>query len=67
MLLLPEILLGCPTCKEGLANDPNQLAMARGYQLSILFMMSMPFLIFTGLASYFYYEVRKARAAQASS
>ena len=36
----------CPTCKDGLAgNDPASNAMAAGYFYSILFMMSMPFLI----------------------
>ncbi len=52
---------GCPTCKEGMEHDPEAAAMARGYFWSILFMMSMPFLIVATLGSYFYWEIRKAR------
>jgi heme/copper-type cytochrome/quinol oxidase subunit 2 len=52
----------CPTCKDTLeANDPQRANLVRGYFYSIIFMLSMPFLIFTGLCGYFYYEVRKAR------
>ena len=47
----------CPTCKDGLGNNAN---LVNGYGWSIIFMMSMPFLIFFGLGGYFYYEVRKA-------
>ncbi len=60
-LALGGDLLACPTCKNGLANDPSTANIARGYFWSIIFMMSMPFLILTGLGSYFYYEIRKAR------
>ena len=38
----PAAVLGCPTCKDGLANST-----AAGYAISILFMMGMPFLILT--------------------
>ena len=51
----------CPTCKEGMEHDPAAMSMARGYFWSILFMMSMPFVIFGSLAGYFYLEIRKAR------
>ncbi len=34
--------MACPTCKESLHSG-----LARGYAISILFMMAMPFLIFT--------------------
>ncbi len=55
-------LLACPTCKEGLAHDdPGMTGVAQGFSYSIMLMMSMPFLIFGGLASYFYFEVRRAR------
>ena len=50
--------LGCPNCKDGLAD--NQ---ARGYFLSILFMMSMPFLMIGAFSTYMYVEIRRARAA----
>jgi len=55
----------CPTCKEQIAGDPAAYNIARGYFWSILFMLSMPVLILTGLGSYFYWEVRRAYAKQA--
>ena len=35
-----------------------------GYFWSIIFMMSMPFLILTGLSTMFYLDVRRARRRQ---
>ena len=64
-LCFADAALGCPTCKENLANDPEAANIVRGYFYSILFMLSMPPLILSGLSLYFYYEVRKARALQA--
>ena len=61
---LQSVALACPTCAEGMTNDPHHANLVRGYFWSIIFMMSMPFLIFTTLCSYFYYEVRRARALQ---
>ncbi len=61
LLVCVDVALGCPTCKDQLANDPAAMNIARGYFYSILFMLSMPALILVGLSSYFYYEVRKAR------
>ena len=66
VLVLADSLLACPTCKDNLAADPDAANLVRGYFWSILFMMSMPFLILGGLSSYFYWEVRKARAAQSN-
>jgi len=57
----------CPTCKDGMAGDPAYSNMVNGYFWSILFMMSMPFLVFSVVAAYFYYEVRCARARQAAA
>ena len=55
----------CPTCKESLNEHGGNLI--RGYFLSIMFMMSMPFLILGGLSSIFYLDVRRARRMQAES
>ena len=63
---LCEPALACPTCKDQLAHDPASANLARGYAYSILFMLSMPPLIFGSLCAYFYWEVRRARARQAS-
>ena len=55
----------CPTCKDGLAeNDPSTQAMAAGYFYSILFMMSMPFLILGTFGGAAYLSIRRAREQQ---
>ena len=67
LLFFADVALACPTCKENLANDPEAANIVRGYFYSILFMLSMPPLILSGLSLYFYYEVCKARALQAKA
>lgn len=64
LLVCVDVAVGCPTCKDQLANDPGAMNIARGYFYSILFMLSMPALILVGLSSYFYYEVCRARRRQ---
>lgn len=64
---LTSVASACPTCKEALAGDPVHESMVRGYFYSIIFMMSMPFLIFTGLSTYFFLEIRKARRTKQPS
>lgn len=49
----------CPMCKEALNANGGDLV--SGFFYSILFMLSMPFLIFAGLSSYLYLLVRRAR------
>jgi hypothetical protein len=61
LLAMGEAALGCPTCKDQLAHDTEAANLARGFYYSILFMLSMPPLIFGSLAAYFYWEIRKAR------
>jgi hypothetical protein len=62
LLAIEGVASACPTCKDTLAaNDPNRENLVKGYFYSILFMLSMPFLIFTSLCAYFYYEVCKAK------
>jgi heme/copper-type cytochrome/quinol oxidase subunit 2 len=52
----------CPTCKESLATaGGNQAGLVQGYFWSIIFMMSMPFVILSGLSLYMYSLVRRAR------
>ena len=46
-----------------MAHDPASANLVRGYAYSIMFMLSMPPLIFGSLCAYFYWEVRKAKAA----
>ena len=59
LVAFPGLLSACPTCKEGLSASGFNLV--RGFGWSIIFMMSMPFLVLGGISSYFYLEVRKAR------
>ncbi|BBO35017.1 hypothetical protein [Lacipirellula parvula] len=64
--LLTSDATACPTCREGLAeNDPHGQSMAAGYYYSILFMMSMPFIIITTFGSFAYRSVKKAEAERA--
>ena len=53
----------CPTCKAALnQNDPSHQGLVSGYFYSILFMMSMPFLLLGMFGSYAYLLVRRGRA-----
>ncbi len=62
LFAVASVAYACPTCKDSLAgNDPEHANLVRGYFWSIIFMMSMPFLILSGLATLFYFEVRRAR------
>ena len=64
---LAAVAQACPTCKDAIAGeDPHHQNMVQGYFYSILFMMSMPFLLIGGFSSYMYLEVRRARREQAS-
>ena len=62
--LTTDSVSACPTCKESLAaGGPGADNMVQGYFWSILFMMSMPFLILTGMGTYMYLLVKRAQAA----
>lgn len=57
--------LGCPTCKDGIAeSDPAAQQMAAGYFYSILFMMAMPFAILGTFGAAAYRSVRRANSVQ---
>jgi hypothetical protein len=64
---LTSIATACPTCKDSLnGDDPVQQAMASGYFYSIVFMMSMPFVILGTFGSFAYYSIRKAKLNRSS-
>lgn len=68
MLVVASAAWACPNCKEALAaNDPTHNGMVRGYFYSILFMMGMPFALFTGFSIYMYRQVLRARALRATA
>ncbi|MEQ8208645.1 MAG: hypothetical protein RH917_02340 [Lacipirellulaceae bacterium] len=55
----------CPTCKDGISeNDPAAQSMAAGYFYSILFMMTMPFLILGSFISFAYWSIRRRTHSQ---
>jgi hypothetical protein len=54
--------LACPTCKNGMSgSDPVSVARASGYFYSILFMMSMPFVIVGTFGGAAYLSIKRAR------
>ena len=55
----------CPTCKLALESNSGERDLVSAYMYSILFMMLMPFTLLGSFATYMYYQVRRARAAQA--
>jgi hypothetical protein len=62
LLLVEEVAHACPNCKAGMSTDDvHAKSMAAGYYYSILFMLSMPFLIVTSFSSWMFFAVRKAR------
>jgi hypothetical protein len=63
VLSLASEAFACPTCKDGVGQaDPHGRSIAAGYYYSILFMMSMPFIILTTFGGFAYRSVRKAQA-----
>ena len=56
-----EVAFGCPTCGNSIEHSGGNLA--EGFYWSILFMMSMPFVILGGLSLLCWLEIRKARRA----
>ena len=58
----------CPTCADGIAGaDATSKAMAQGYFYSILFMMSMPFLLVGTFGGAAYFSIRRAGELQRES
>lgn len=60
VLFVAQAASACPTCKDNLG-DPASANLARGFYYSILFMLSMPYLILGCIGFYFYSLIRKAR------
>jgi uncharacterized membrane protein len=65
-LLLAGVAQACPNCKYAIADSSaggTGSEVARGFYYSILFMMSMPFLLLGSFTSLMYVQVRRARRA----
>ena len=58
-----QVALACPMCAETVNSAGSDVTNA--YQASILFMMSMPFLIFGGFAVLVYRSIQKHNASNA--
>jgi heme/copper-type cytochrome/quinol oxidase subunit 2 len=68
VLLIATVAAACPTCKEGLAqNDPQGKAMAAGINYSIIFMMSMPYIVLGTFGSLAYVSIRRARQVEVAT
>lgn len=70
LVLIVALMVGeataCPMCKAALgSHDGSHGDLVGGFFWSILFMLSMPFLIFGSLSTYMYLLVRRARRAEA--
>ncbi|MBT4886064.1 MAG: hypothetical protein HON07_02490, partial [Planctomycetaceae bacterium] len=63
-LAISNDVLGCPTCKDGLAAADSEGAnIARGYFYSILLMIAMPFTLAGSFGLYVWRETRRQRQA----
>lgn len=64
--VLTAVASACPTCKEGLdQNDPHHQSLAAGFYYSILFMMSMPYIVLGSFGYLAFLSIRKAKERQA--
>ena len=65
LVLLTGEALGCPTCKDGVAeSDPEGMNLARGYFYSILIMLAMPFTLAGSFGAYVWREMRRQEKAR---
>lgn len=65
--VLTAAAAACPTCKEGLdQNDPHHQSLAAGFYYSILFMMSMPYIVLGSFGYLAFLSIRKAKERQAA-
>lgn len=64
--LTADAAWACPSCREALASSSGGGDLVGGFFWSILFMLSMPFLLLGSFSLYFYLLIRKARASRAA-
>jgi heme/copper-type cytochrome/quinol oxidase subunit 2 len=64
VVALVTVAEACPGCAEAQAGQgANRANIVRGYFWSIVFMMSMPFLIVGSFGTYVYVQYKKQKAA----
>lgn len=64
VLCASTVVWACPNCRDALADSPQGQGLATGFYYSILFMMSMPFIVLGTLVSVAYRSVQRAKSAQ---
>jgi hypothetical protein len=62
--LLAASAQACPMCNQSIAEED---LLPHAYMYSILFMLAMPTVVFTGIGSVIYLQVRKRSAAEPST
>lgn len=63
--VVASVASACPTCKEGLAeSDPQHQSTAAGFYYSILFMMSMPYIVLGSFGYLAFLSIRKSKVRQ---
>ncbi|MBX7075355.1 MAG: hypothetical protein K1X71_19610 [Pirellulales bacterium] len=69
LLALAPLAEACPQCQKALAGSNGGVGgrIVQGYMWSILFMLSMPFVLLGSMSTYFYMLVRRARREQAAA
>jgi hypothetical protein len=67
LLAAPGPAEACPSCKAALASQEGGGNLVQGFFWSIVFMMSMPFLLLGSFSGYLYFLVRRARTSQTDS
>lgn len=60
-LLCATVAEACPTCKEALNNQAKYGNLPQAYMWSIIFMMSMPFLLLGSFGAYMYVLCQRNR------
>ena len=61
-IALAEPCFGCPNCKDSLAGTSGEsMNVARGYALSILIMLGMPFTLASCFGIYVWREMRRLK------
>lgn len=61
LLVASDVGLACPNCKDALATSSDGLNVARGYALSILIMLGMPFMLASSFGLYVWREMRRLK------
>ncbi len=65
VLVLPGLAEACPNCKEAYMGD-GQSPVSSGFNASIIFMMTMPFLVIGGFVLRLWLAQRRRQSADAA-